>query len=86
MTEDGTRTTVLIADDHPVVRSGLRALVERHDDLAVVGEAADPAEALRKTRGHKPDVLVLDLMMGESTSVDVIPDLCRPITTRGSSS
>lgn len=75
MTGEEARTTVLIADDHPVVRSGVRALVEREKDLEVVGEAADSAEALRKTKGHKPDVVVLDLSMGEATSVDVIPEL-----------
>ena len=60
--------TVVIADDHAVVRSGLRLLLDAEPDFAVVGEAGDVEEARRQVAAHQPNVLVLDLNMpGEPT-------------------
>src|SRR6266540_3682128 len=54
---------VLIADDHGVVRQGLRMLLDLDADLAVVGEAANGAEALALARALQPDVVLMDLLM-----------------------
>jgi two-component system response regulator NreC len=64
----------VLADDHAVVRSGLRMVLERESGMEVVSEAGDAETAVRTVLGHKPSVLVLDLNMpGELTSLDAIP-------------
>src|SRR5687767_8890317 len=68
MTTAQRTITVVIADDHAVVRSGLRLLLDAEADFEVVGEAGDVAEARNRLAEHEPDVLVLDLNMpGEPT-------------------
>ena len=66
---------VLIVDDHAVVRSGIRLLLEREDDLEVVGDAPDARNAVFLTRRHKPDVILLDVTMPGRSGVDVIAEL-----------
>lgn len=66
-----TVTRILLADDHAVVREGLRALLEDEPDLAVIGEAASGLEALRMCSELRPDVLVLDIMMGDVSGIEV---------------
>jgi two-component system response regulator NreC len=74
MASDGEPITIVLADDHAVVRSGLRMVLEREKDFEVVSEAADADSALRTVLGHKPAILVLDLNMpGEPTSLEAIP-------------
>jgi two-component system, NarL family, response regulator NreC len=65
--------TVVIADDHAVVRKGLRMLIDAEPELRVVAEAGDVPEALRLTRLHRPRVLVLDLNMPGGSSLEAIP-------------
>ncbi|MEA2322438.1 MAG: hypothetical protein QOD81_2288 [Solirubrobacteraceae bacterium] len=66
----------MLADDHNVVRSGLRLLLNAEDDFEVVADAGDAEAALRTVLGHKPTVLVLDLNMpGEVTSLAAIPQV-----------
>jgi len=67
--------TVVLADDHEVVRSGLRMLLEAEDGIEVVAEAGDVDSTTRYVLGHKPDVLVLDLNMPEGSSLPAIPGL-----------
>src|SRR4051795_6715240 len=71
---DADEITIVLADDHAVVRSGLRLLLDQAGGLHVVSEAGDAESALRCVLGHKPDVLVLDLNMpGALTSLEAIP-------------
>lgn len=54
---------ILLVDDHPIVRQGLKTILEGHRDWEVIGEAADGAEAVEKARILNPDVMVLDVTM-----------------------
>jgi two-component system, NarL family, response regulator NreC len=63
---------IVLADDHAVVRSGLRLLLDAERDFEVVAEASDVDSARRFVRGHRPDVLVLDLNMPEGSSLGAI--------------
>jgi two-component system, NarL family, response regulator NreC len=72
--------TIVLADDHAVVRTGLRLVLEAHDDLRVVAEAGTVPEAVAMTKAHRPSVLVLDLAMPKgpgAPALDVIPELAR---------
>jgi len=62
---------VLLADDHGIVRRGLRTLIETEPDLTVVAEAADGLEALRLCAEHQPDVLILDVGMPKLNGIEV---------------
>jgi two-component system response regulator NreC len=73
--ESGRVLLVVIADDHPVVRRGLRQLLEADTGLEVVAEAEDVDGALRYVRAHRPDVLVLDLNMPGRSSLEAIPEI-----------
>jgi len=57
------RIRILLADDHRMVRQGFRLILDAHDDLEVVGEAGNGAEAVELTRSLKPDVVVMDVTM-----------------------
>jgi DNA-binding NarL/FixJ family response regulator len=62
---------IVIADDHDVVREGTRTLLEREDDMEVVGEARNGREAVRLIESLKPDVAVLDIAMPELSGIEV---------------
>jgi two-component system, NarL family, response regulator NreC len=66
---------VVIADDHAVVRRGLRQVLEAEGGFELVAEASDLEAARRYTRGHHPDVLVLDLNMPGGSTLDAIPEI-----------
>ncbi len=65
-----TRTRVLIADDHPLVRSGLKFLLEREGEFQVVAEAANGYEAIELAALHRPDLILLDVGMPRLTGTD----------------
>jgi two-component system, NarL family, response regulator NreC len=66
---------VLIVDDHAVVRSGLRLLLDAEEDIEPVGEAGNARDAVFQARVVKPDVILLDIVMPEQTGLDVLPQL-----------
>jgi DNA-binding NarL/FixJ family response regulator len=84
--------TVLLADDEPLVRQGLRAILESESDIEVVGEAGDGAEAVAQTRRHHPDVVCMDVQMPDIDGIratERVLDLPNPprvlvVTTFGS--
>jgi two-component system response regulator NreC len=67
--------TVVLADDHGVVRKGLRMLLDAEEDLRVLAEAGTAADALRLAKAHRPRILVLDLNMPGGSSLDTIPEV-----------
>src|SRR5207248_3336671 len=66
---------VLVCDDHALVRSGLKRLLEAEAGIDVVGEAADAEEAVAAVADTQPDVLLLDVVMPGRSGIDAIPDL-----------
>jgi two-component system, NarL family, response regulator NreC len=68
---------VLIVDDHAVVRSGLRYVLEAEEDIDVVGEAADARHAVFETRATKPDVVLMDVVMPGKNGIEAIPDVLK---------
>jgi DNA-binding NarL/FixJ family response regulator len=69
------KTRILIADDHPIFRSGLRQVIEADATMSVIAEAEDGASALRLIREHKPDIVVLDVNMPGVSGFDVIASM-----------
>jgi DNA-binding NarL/FixJ family response regulator len=76
--------SVLIADDHPIFRDGLRALIQNEQGVIVAGEAADGEQAVSLARNLKPDVMLLDLAMPKMTGLEVLRELLAgpPLPTR----
>jgi two-component system, NarL family, response regulator NreC len=66
------KTTIVLADDHPVVRKGLRALLESQPDLTVVGEASDGLDAVELTERLTPHVLLVDVVMPGITGLEAV--------------
>ena len=73
------RIRVLLADDHAVLRAGLRLLIETQPDMEVIGEAGDYEAALRATRDVQPDVLTLDISMPHGECAQVIETIVREV-------
>jgi two-component system, NarL family, response regulator len=69
------RIRVMVVDDHPVVRAGLRALIDGEADMRVVAEAADGTQALALLAAHELDVTLLDLRLEDETGIDVVARL-----------
>jgi len=74
-----TRVRVMIADDHPLVRSGLRGLLERDGEFQVIAEAADGFEAIDLAVLHKPDVILLDVGMPRLSGPDAAQSISQKL-------
>ncbi len=77
MAEATTTIKVLIVDDHPVVRLGLRTMLESEENISVSGTAGSAYEALDEVRKQRPDVVLMDLRMPEMEGADAITELRR---------
>ncbi|RII14256.1 Oxygen regulatory protein NreC [Streptomyces sp. YIM 130001] len=76
MADDST-TRILLADDHALVRRGVRLILDGEEDLAVVAEAGDGAEAIEKAREFQPDLAILDIAMPRLTGLQAARELSR---------
>lgn len=70
--EAADKSRILIVDDNPLFREGLRQLIDRDPELAVCGEAAEAAEALRLIPQLKPDLVLVDISLGGASGIDLI--------------
>ena len=75
--DTSSKIRIMIVDDHAVIRTGLRMLIEQEQTMTVVAMAGSPAEAMALAESEKPDIIVLDLMLGEEDGLDFLPDLCK---------
>ena len=72
MTSEPSPIRILVADDHPVVRKGIAALLATESDMSLVAEASTGREALQQFRAHRPDVTLMDLQMPEMSGFDAL--------------
>ena len=77
----GSRVRIMIADDHPLVRGGLRALLERDGEFQVIAEAADGFEAIDLAVLHKPDLILLDVGMPRLSGPDAAQSISQKVPT-----
>lgn len=71
----GARRRVLIVDDHPIVRQGLKRMIETEPDMEVCGEAATEAQARRAIRELMPDIVIVDLALQEGDGLKLVRDV-----------
>lgn len=69
--------SIMIVDDHVVIRSGLRMLIEHDQRMQVVAQAGNRTEALERAMSARPDVIILDLLLGDDDGLSFLPELCQ---------
>jgi DNA-binding NarL/FixJ family response regulator len=69
--------TIMIVDDHVVIRSGLRMLIEHDQRMRVVAMAGNQMEAMERAASEQPDVIILDLLLGDEDALSFLPELCQ---------
>ena len=67
---------IMIVDDHAVIRAGLRMLLEQDQSMSVVAMVGTRADALRLAASERPDIIILDLMLGDDDGLAFLPELC----------
>ena len=72
MTTSNSCIKILMVDDHPLLREGIAAVLERQQDIVLVAEATNGREALESFRAHRPDVTLMDLQMPEMSGIDAM--------------
>ena len=72
---DKKKTTVVIADDHPLFREGLKQIIEYENNFEIIGEAGDGEKALEMIKEKKPDIAILDMSMPGKTGLEVLKEL-----------
>ncbi len=70
--ETKKKIRILLADDHKLIRVGLKSLFTKHEDMAVVSEAENGKDAVEKIKAQHPDVAILDLVLGDISGIDVV--------------
>lgn len=74
---DNGEIKILIVDDYPIVRAGLRALIEAESNMRVAAEAANGCDAVEQFKRQQPDVVLMDLRMPEMNGLEAIKNICR---------
>lgn len=69
--------SIMIVDDHVVIRSGLRMLIEHDQRMQVIAQAGNRVEALERAASERPDVIILDLVLGDEDGLSFLPELCQ---------
>ena len=78
-----TPTTVLLVDDHELIRSGLAGVFDLEDDMSIVAQAGSVVEALKKYDEMRPDVVVADLQLQDGTGLDIVRSIRKVSNTTG---
>ena len=80
MTEE--KIKLLIADDHAILRQGLRRILEAEPDMSVIGEAATGTDAVKRARQLKPDVIIMDISMPEQDGIESMRQIVKTLSSR----
>lgn len=80
MTEE--KIKLLIADDHAILRQGLRRILEAEPDMSVIGEAATGTDAVKRARQLKPDVVIMDISMPEQDGIESMRQIVKTLSSR----
>jgi len=67
--------TIIVADDHDIIREGIKNILRHQDDYEIVDEAVDGDEVLEKVKKHKPDVLLLDITMPKKSGLEILDQI-----------
>src|SRR5436190_11394678 len=76
------KITVLIADDHTILRQGLRRILEAEPDITVVGEAATGTDAVKRAKQLEPDVIIMDISMPEQDGIESMRQIVKSLPSR----